>query len=332
MHLYILSNTFNFLGLIEEFKSFTWIRRYTSCGEFELHVPFTNNNRIILSLGNIIYKKNDTEAGIINYLNYKLDTDGKEIIIVKGKFASSYLNQRIALGTSAYSTTAESLMRSLITTNVITPTDSDRTIDNFILGTNNSFLNSIVYTLDNREVLEDIEAISTTSSIGFKTEIDITNEQFVFNVYKGLDRSVNQSTNTLAVFSKDLENVLEQEYFYSQENYKNFAYDSSSSVGSETGLNRFETFVDKDLDVALAERPLVINFDSKIKTNSSLVYKTNYDLGDIVTCINNKWNISIDVRITEIEEVYEIESEQINITFGDSLPTLIDKILKLRKG
>ena len=76
----------------------------------------------------------------------------------------------------------------------------------------------------------------------------------------------------------------------------------------------------------------VNSFTSKINVNqNNLIYKQDYDLGDIVTCINRKWNIKVNTRITEVEEFFNTNGKEINIVFGQELPTLIDKIKQLKK-
>lgn len=55
-------------------------------------------------------------------------------------------------------------------------------------------------------------------------------------------------------------------------------------------------------------------------------YKKDYDLGDIVTVVDKNWRIRIDTRITEIEEAYEEKGFEVNVTFGNNIPTIIDKI------
>jgi len=67
-------------------------------------------------------------------------------------------------------------------------------------------------------------------------------------------------------------------------------------------------------------------FTSKVNTHANLRYKIDYDLGDRVTCINRRWGVRINVRITEIMEVYQTVEPEIEITFGESLPALIDTI------
>lgn len=76
-----------------------------------------------------------------------------------------------------------------------------------------------------------------------------------------------------------------------------------------------------------------LNFSSKINTHANLKYKEDFDIGDRVTCINRNWLIKINVRITEIAETYEknMPVEEIEITFGESLPALLTQIRQITK-
>ncbi|BDB01705.1 hypothetical protein CBOS2020_17790 [Clostridium botulinum] len=76
----------------------------------------------------------------------------------------------------------------------------------------------------------------------------------------------------------------------------------------------------------LSECEEIKTFDSKINTNGNNVYKKDFDLGDIVTIVDKKWGIRIDTRITEIEEIYEEKGLEVNVVFGNNIPTIIDKI------
>lgn len=73
------------------------------------------------------------------------------------------------------------------------------------------------------------------------------------------------------------------------------------------------------------------SFSSEINTLANLRYREDYDLGDKVTCINRRWNIKIDARITEIEETYEVGKIGIEVTFGDSTPSLYKQIQSMIK-
>ena len=352
--LYIFDRNLNFQGIIEGYFSLRWVRRYSKCGEFELHCGLTIESLNLLKKGNIVWKKDDLEAGYISYRSLKKDVEGKEIIVVRGKFLTGYLGQRIIWGTESLNTTAESGMRQLIDKNCINPINVDRKIDLFTLGQLKNYPDILNYQVSYRNLLDEIESIADTNELGIRTLIDVQNKLMEFDVYKGLDRTASQSVNAPSIFSKEFENILEQEFVDSSTNYRNLALIAGegegalrqfATIGQGEGLDRFELFVDgRDLQQGdlnneeyslllenrgqnkLSEYTDIQTFDSKINLNSNLTYKEDFDLGDLVTCTSKKWGIAIDTRITEIEEVYDSNGKQINIVYGNNIPTLIDKI------
>lgn len=366
MELYIFNRNLEFKGILDNFNSLRWVRKYYKSGEFELQCALTPENLQLLQRENIIYKKDDTEAGYIEYRNLKQDIEGKEVLIIKGKFLTFYLNRRIIWGTEILNTTSELAMRTLVNKNAVAPTDNNRIIDNLILGNINNFSGNADYQVSYKNLSDEIENLSNISNLGHRINFDISNKKLIFDIYKGTDRSVNQSINPRAIFSKEFENILEQEYVDSLNNYRNVCLIGGigegtarkmAIVGNAIRLDRYEVFNDQkslsntidnngttttmsDADYTnlligkgnetLAETKEVTTFDSKVNISANLKYKTDFDLGDIVTFISKKWGITLDTRITEIEEVYETAGQQINITFGNNIPTLIDKIKQMR--
>jgi len=368
MEIYVFNKNLEFQGIIDIFTSLQWTRRYYEKGEFELHCAITTDNLNLLKRDYVIWKKGDTEAGYIEYRNLKQDKDGKEELVVKGKFLIGYLDRRIIWSTENLNSTVEVVMRTLVNDNCINPTDTNRIIPNMILGDLKGYTETLTKQVSYDNLLETLETIGTTYDLGYRINFDTTNKKLVFEVYRGLDRTVNQSTNSIAIFSKEFDNILEQEYTDSLNNYKNLALvggvgEGSArkmvTIGTATGLDRFEIFVDaKDTSnttedelgntmtltdteynslltekgtSTLAEYTEIQTFDSTINVNSNLTYKTDYDLGDKVTCISKKWEIVVDARLTEIKEIYEEDGFSIDITFGDEVPTLINKIKQLIK-
>ncbi|AQT85699.1 hypothetical protein ERICIV_00897 [Paenibacillus larvae subsp. larvae] len=136
------------------------------------------------------------------------------------------------------------------------------------------------------------------------------------------------------------------------------------TVGGGSGLDRFELFVDardlqdtkteevtnsdgekeeKEVPIPeeeykamlrergrnkLAECKEIFTFDSKINIQGNLVYKKDFDLGDIITAISEKYGMAVQARITEIEEIYDTNGFSVHATLGNNIPTLIDKIKK----
>ena len=358
MELYIFDRELNFKGILESYFSLIWTRKYSKCGEFELHCNLTPETLKLLQRGNVIWKKGDLEAGYIEYRNLTQDTTGKEVLVLKGKFLTGYLNRRIVWDRQNLNTTSEFAIRELINKNAINPIDTDRKINLMALGEVKNYTQSLNKQVSYKNLLETVEEIANTNDLGIRTLIDIQNKQMIFDIYEGLDRTAGQSINAPAIFSKEFENILEQEFTDSFNNYRNLALVAGEgegsarelvTVGQGIGLDRFELFVDaKDLQSTdgdttipieqyremledrglskLSEHKEIQTFDSKINLNSNLVYKEDFDLGDIVTCTSKKWGITIDTRITEVEEVYEESGKQINVVFGNNIPTLIDVI------
>ena len=359
MELYVFDRDLNFKGLMESYFSLRWIRRYSKCGEFELHCSLTPETLELLKRGNIVWKKDDLEAGYIEYRNLRHDIEGKEVLVVRGKFLTGYLGRRIVWGTENLNTTPELAIRSLVNNQVINPINMDRKIDLLALGEVKNYTRNINKQVSYKNLLETVEEIASTSEIGFRTLIDIQNKQMLFDIYEGINRTASNGINPPAIFSQEFENILEQEYTDSLNNFRNTVLVAGEGEGSSRelvaiedgqGLDRYELFVDaRDLQSkdendntipiaeyrklletrgleSLAEYTDIQTFESKVNIKSNLEYGNDFNLGDIVTCTSKKWGITIDTRITEIEEVFESTGRQINIVFGNNIPTLIDKI------
>lgn len=362
MYLYVFDKDINLEGKVGDYSSFIRRRRYSKCGEFELHCKLDMHNLNLLKKGNIIWGKGDIEAGYIQYKHLKEDKTGKEILVVKGKFMTGYLNRRINWEQITYNGAVNELIEEIINKNAIDPVNPDRAIPKLIFDESNIFTEEISYQNGYGNVLGILEGLSETEELGFKTRFDYKGKQLIFETYKGLDRTSGQNINPRAIFSKEFENILEQEYVDSDIDYKNTALILGEGEGTERerisieggqGLDRYEMYVDaRDLqstktvnevqvDIPIEEyREILRNrglskldehkrietFDSKINLRSNLEYKKDFDLGDMVTCVSKKWGITVDTRITEVEEIYEESGLEINIIFGNNIPTLIDKI------
>lgn len=335
-----------------------WTRKYHKTGDFSLYCPLTTHNLNLLQRENIIYKQNDKEAGYIETRKLTINEEGKEQIEIKGKLLTGYLNRRINWGRINFKGKTEELMRKLVLENAINPENSDRKIDNLILGNLKGFSETIEYQNSFGNVLEQLENISNTSGLGYRNLLDIKNKKIIFDVYKGIDRTIGNGTIAPCIFSRDFENILEQEFYDSLSDYKNTALIAGTGEGEERkiafiekgqGLDRYEMYVDaRDIEdeedgkpisneeyillllqrgkEKLAKQKEIMTFDSKVNTRGNNIYKKDYDLGDIVTVVDNKWKLRVDTRITEIEEVYEREEMEINPVFGNNIPVFTDII------
>lgn len=364
MELKVFNRELNLIGIIDSFSSLIWNRKYNSIGEFQLNILFTEENNSLLNLENIIYKDNG-EAGFIISKEIKIDDNGLETIEVKGKFIIGYLERRIIWGCEEINSNVVDASYKLIINNCINCMDK-RKIPNLSIEENKQINISITKQVSYDNLFDTLSSIAQTHELGLKVDFDIFNKNLIFKIYKGIDRSISQKGNAPIIFSREFENVLNQNYLESTSNYKNVALIAGAGegierkttiIGDESGLDRYEIFVDAR-DIAdtrqieneegiaheiipdsqyvellrtrgnekLSEHYKIRIFDSIVNINSNVKYRKDYDLGDVVTFFDKRWKVKVDTRITEVCENYDNDGMTLEITFGNNVPKLIDII------
>ena len=172
-----------------------------------------------------------------------------------------------------------------------------------------------------------------------------SNSKFEYFCYSGVNRAVdNTDGNDPVIFSQEFENLVSNEFEYNESNYKNAAVVSGDGEGlnrfcsvvipTQTGADRRELYVDRSKTARvyiapwgaeipltsedynlmlstigaqeLAKLPILRTFAGEINLNSlTFKYKTNYNLGDIITVQDSETNIFVNTRIVEIIEVQD---------------------------
>lgn len=207
-----------------------------------------------------------------------------------------------------------------------------------------------------KNLLEYTDAVLQEYECGARMWLDIDLLKFRYQVYKGVDRSRNSTTNQPIIFSKEFDNLVSSNYTTDNSAYKTTALIGGEGEGEErkcafayawvAGLERRETFVDAssisstytdettgeetsyEMDVyrkqletqgrqTIAELQKTETFDGEIDlTNSTLVYGKDYNLGDMVTVEDKDMDKYIDVRILTVTEVQDDDGYKIDIEYG----------------
>ena len=144
------------LGVVENFNSLIWTRKYFESGTFEMHAPLTESNINLLVNERLIVKDESVEVGIIESVEYNDLTKNKEIVI-KGRFLSSLLERRLIKSTFSFNGLVESAMKSLIES--VTP------IPNLTVGALKGFTERVTFQATMKNLLTTIEKLSKTNSI-----------------------------------------------------------------------------------------------------------------------------------------------------------------------
>ena len=374
MELYVYSSEMELQGIVEKIASLIWTRRYWSCGEFKLLVPFTEEHSRMLVKNNIIMKRGDDEAAQIRYVSITKNSQGLEEIEVQGKFLIAWIGKRIIKKQIITNDTTQNILYRIVRENVTNPADTARKIPDVSIATDDEDTESGVIDYTSEQYTNAqlaAETAAKAAKLGIRMRTDARTGAHVFSVYEGRDLTAgNTAGNAPCIFSQEFDNIVEQEYTNSVENLKTTAFvggEEKEGVarkvaevgGSATGLAREEVFInatdivqeyedDDGTQVSLTDTEYLallsargaeeleqyaetLSFGSKVNTFANLIYRTDYDLGDRVTCVNKRWGIRIDVRITEIAETYQNNVEEIDITFGESLPALLTQIRQITK-
>ena len=346
MDLLLLDKNFQICGIIDDFASLVWNRKYYECGSFTLQTKLEKYNDI--KNAKYIYCKDFVETGVIEAIKIQ---DSNNIVETSGRFLESILSKRVINTTKSFKNkTTEDIVRSLITDLAIN--DTTRKIDKLKLGEIQGLGTSRTVQMTGDNLLTKIYELCKEDELSIRVRYDFDNNEIVADVWQGLDRVDTQNINTWAIFSKNFENVTDSTYNTDETKYCNFAYvegevedkDGNKQRKSTTidrikeGEERIELYVDardlqKDEDTTdseymemLKERGIEkLNENNKVEEASfsidpysNLIYKTDFDLGDKVVYKNAELGFNIENRIVEISEAYENGDRTIDITFGDS--------------
>ena len=335
----VLNKNFELQGVIDEYVSIIWRPSYYEIGDFEIYLGATDKAINLLRENNYVVRSSDitVENGITTYkkvmiiknLQLITDVENGDFYCVTGRELKFLLHQRIVWGQTILSNdTVEYGLRQLIAQNALSPVEPTRIIPNMQFTEPKGFTETIDLQISNTPLDEVITEICKTYNYGW--DIYVTDGKYTVDIYKGLDRSYNQTERPYVVFSDDFENLFETEYLYESEEYANMTLVGGEGEGLDriyayvnnglSGLDRYETFTDaRDISqnanseetISYEEYLLLLEargkedlsskvisegFSGEVLSDVAFKYGEDFNLGDVVTVIN-KYGITKNVRV-----------------------------------
>lgn len=317
MEVYVLNQKFESIALIDSFTSFIWTDRYNEYGDFELCLAPSIEILQYLAKDNYLWKADSEHLMIIEQIEIKSDPEEGDRLYVTGRSLESILTRRIIWEQKVYTGNFQNAVESMLNEAIINPAIEDRKIDNFVFQASED--ESITaLTIDAQYTGDNLYDVITTrlidERIGYKIILNNEN-QFVFSLYKGLDRSYDQTDNPYVIFSSSFENIINSDYTESYIDMKNITLVAgegegsarkTATVGSASGLLRRELFTDArdlssstnsgNLSAAQYQEQLiqrgkeslaknnkeVVGFEAEAETTRMFVYGKDFFMGDIV--------------------------------------------------
>lgn len=330
MELLVLDTEFKATAIVDFFKSVIWTDRYNKYGDIEITSPVTNEYFNYLKHDYYIYNSNSEHVMIIDSVEIKTDIEMGNLLIIKGKSLESILNRRIVWVQTVLTGNFQNEIKKLLDEAIINPIDQNRKIENFIFEESDDpiitelKMDSAQYTGDN--LYEVISNLCQTYNIGFKITLNNDN-QFVFKLYAGHNRSYDQEENPYVVFSPSFENIINSNYYENKEEYKTITLVAGEGEGSarktttvsvteDTGLMRRELYTDaRDISSdaggdyyaqlqqrgkeKLEENKINKAYDGQVETSQLFIFGLDYFMGDQVQLMN-EYGLESKSRVIEM--------------------------------
>ncbi|MBQ1538787.1 MAG: siphovirus ReqiPepy6 Gp37-like family protein [Ruminococcus sp.] len=346
----IIGSTFQRVYVLDAAKSIIWINRFQAAGTFEIYTRANTELLTLLGSRETYWTREGKDDNVMVTETVRLTTSAEDgaYIIISGNGAESFLARRIIPKQTVWQgKTAEYIIRDMINANIGGNASVTRKVPRIVLG---DWLHDTTRTIDKqvtgKNLLEAISDICAEWEYGFK--MVQSNGTFTFQLYKGTDRSYNQSTNDYVVFSPEWDNLGDTEYTRDKTTLYNAVYVAGEGEGSnrviaelggESGLQRRELWVDARNESSTTEggtlTPMMyylmlrqqasetidnntetVSFEGEVLDTSSYIYGVDYNLGDIVQ-VETEYGIQAAARVTGITEVEDESGYQLRPTLED---------------
>lgn len=343
MDIYFLDSDFQARYVLDSFTSLIWTKRYFTCGDFELYTSATPEITAALAEYPYIARDDDGTVMIVENVEIKTDAENGDYYIITGRSLESVLERRIVQGETTNqfvidTDDAADVVYQLVKINIGELAEFNRIVSNFVTDMTFSYpvTDSIKMQITGKNLMQAVTDVCMTYGFGFRTVVDSGN--IVFSLYAGSETDV--------TFSPEFDNLMNSDYFHNTENYKNVVEIAGEGEGTARkrasihgldygGLERRELFVDaRDISSnggeiseqdyydmlftrgyeKLAECQIVKGFEGEIDPQGVYRYKTDYNLGDIVT-VSNGYGVTVKPRIVEIIECWDDTGYNVVPTF-----------------
>lgn len=337
MELLVLDNSLKAVAMADMFESIIWTERYSGYGEFELYTSMDYGICNEFQLGYYLWNKETTQVMIIEEIKIDADVENGSHLTIAGRSLESILERRIVWSQTVLNGNLQNAIKKLLDENIISPSDQARRVPNMIFEpSKDSRITGLIvdaqFAGDN--LYDAVKKLCDAENIGFRITLSDDN-QFVFGLYMGADRSYDQFENPYVIFSPKFENIINSNYLESDKTLKTVTLVAGEGEGAERktaivsvptgsgfGLDRRELYTDardissKTADGTLSdseymshlikkgkeqllENTVTKTFEGEIETTRMFRYGEDFYKGDIVQLANEYGNES-RVRITEM--------------------------------
>lgn len=312
---------------------------YNAIGKAIFTLPIDDYNISAVENGGIIYDTVRDMSFVIR--NHKYDTS-RTTITINAYTCNRLLNKR-AITQKNKIENIETGVRSVINGNL-------RGLLNIELGELNGFTDTIETILYGGQILDEITPILEAAKIGNRMRWDADRRVHVFELYKG--RDLTEGIHSV-VFSEEYKTAKDLVIANDDSVFKNVVYvpgtlndDSETEivveVGTASGDERFEKWLDRSFrqdkeetesqfrerlkQIGLEEIARLVSRHTFSVSIDTKEYGTTYKLGDVVSCVSQRFGVELKSRITSVKYTLDISGEKINLILGEPILTALGEV------
>lgn len=313
MNIFVLNKDLEVIYVIDSYSSLIWTDRYQEAGDFEIYIPMNKNLLEYFKQDYYLWRNDSEHVMIIEKLLIEADAEDGDKLTVTGRSLESILERRVVWGLKNLSGNLQNGIETLLNESIISPSKPERKISNFIFNAStNTNITSLTidtqYTGDN--LYDIVTSLCKANNIGFKITLNSDN-QFVFELYSGEDRSYDQFNNPYVVFSPNFDNIISSNYVESRSSLKNVtlvggegegAYRRYTAVGNLSGLDRREMFTDardisSDIDEDISESFNFAQYPSQVYSTRSSSFVTDNRFNSAMVDVSGYIGRTIEITI-----------------------------------
>lgn len=359
MNIYTLNQDLQITGVVNKYSALQWVDTWSKEGSFQLWAPLNDENSALLLKNNLVWIEEDT-LGVIQRVVRELDEEGERTISVSGKFVESWIQKRIIWGKLVKNNSfVTDVMRDMVYSQCINPTDSRRKLPYIILSDNQDSLGpKISITRSYSNVWSECVSLAQTYDLHPRLRFNRRDQSLVFNIVAGSDKS------SLVTIDSNLGEILKSSYIEDVSSLKTTALVAGqgedenrvvTSLGQEKeGLEREELYVDaRDLSktdssgsvlteeeyltmlqqrgtAKLSDNPVYIDYLCSINTDNQKghVYGVDYSLGDMISLQDRLLKIQLSAKVVERARYWDESGLTTDLTVGIAIPTISEMLKK----
>lgn len=252
MIVYVYDLNLELIGIVAQFTSLIWAKRYALNGDCELYLPASEDAMKLLKKNRLLIREDDDMVCIIKKIEIDTDEENGDYLIVTGLDFKSVVDQRIVWGIKRNKGSVETFDRQLVSDALVISTDNyDRMINTpnglplLDLETAQGFTETSTEQVDHVNLGEKIREDCIRYGWGYRVRRD--NDRLRFGFYKGQDRTAEMK------FCREWGNLEATQYIDDISQKKNVAYVRGAIVGKHrariaygeaAGIDRNEVYVD----------------------------------------------------------------------------------------